>query len=58
MPKNAGFQKDLLRADIDRFDHEGRRLVFHSLRHTYATNLSKSGVSPRLAMELMRHSDI
>jgi len=30
----------------------------HSLRHTFATLLSKAGVVPRMAQELMRHSDI
>lgn len=39
-------------------DSEGRRADVHALRHTYGTLLSKAGVSPREAMELMRHSDI
>jgi len=30
----------------------------HSLRHTFGTLLARSGVHPRTAMELMRHSDI
>ncbi|MBI3834113.1 MAG: tyrosine-type recombinase/integrase [Planctomycetes bacterium] len=31
---------------------------FHSLRHTFGTALAKAGVAPKLAMDLMRHSDI
>jgi hypothetical protein len=30
---------------------------FHSLRHTFCTNLHRAGVSQREAMELMRHGD-
>jgi integrase len=43
---------------IDKTDADGRTLDVHSLRHTFATLLSKSGVIPRTAQELMRHSDI
>jgi integrase len=31
---------------------------FHALRHTFITLLARSGVSPRLAQSLARHSDI
>ena len=31
---------------------------FHSNRHTFISNLSKAGVSPKMAQELARHSDI
>ena len=31
---------------------------FHSLRHTFGTQLAKSGVMPQEAQKLMRHSDI
>ncbi len=31
---------------------------FHALRHTYITMLSKSGVAPRMAQSLARHSSI
>jgi hypothetical protein len=31
---------------------------FHSNRHTFITNLERSGVSPRRAQSLTRHSDI
>ena len=35
----------------------GRKLDFHCLRYTFATKLARSGISQRLAQELMRHSD-
>ncbi len=34
------------------------RVDFHSLRHTFGTALAKAGVAPKVAMDLMRHSDI
>ncbi len=37
---------------------EGRRADFHSLRHTRATNLARRNIAPRVAMEILRHSDI
>lgn len=39
-------------------DADGRVADFHALRHTYGTLLSKAGVAPRVAMELMRHTDL
>jgi integrase len=39
-------------------DAEGRYADFHSLRKTFITNLSRAGVSPKLAQTLARHSDI
>jgi len=36
----------------------GLRADFHSLRHTLATNLARAGTAPRVAMEIMRHSDM
>src|SRR5262249_23628336 len=39
-------------------DGEGRVADFHALRHSYITLLERSGVSPKLAQELARHSDI
>ncbi|NQT38795.1 MAG: tyrosine-type recombinase/integrase [Planctomycetes bacterium] len=39
-------------------DSQGRYADFHSNRHTFITNLSLAGVSPREAQELARHSDI
>ena len=43
---------------IVKTDAQGRAIDVHSLRHTFATMLSKAGVSPRMAQELLRHSDI
>ncbi len=40
------------------FETEAGRADFHALRHTFGTMLSKAGVAPRVAMELMRHTDL
>ncbi|PTX92748.1 hypothetical protein DB354_13410 [Opitutus sp. ER46] len=48
---------DLKKAGITRIDPLGRKLDFHALRYTFATKLASSGVSQRLAQELLRHSD-
>ena len=37
---------------------ERGNIVFHSLRHTFGSMLASSGVHPKTAMELLRHSDI
>jgi len=47
-----------LAAGIAKTHADGRTVDVHSLRHTFATLLSKAGVLPRMAQELMRHSDI
>ena len=39
-------------------DEEGRVADFHSLRKTFITNLSRAGVTPKMAQSLARHSDI
>ncbi len=39
-------------------DSQNRFADFHSNRHTFITNLSLVGVSPRDAQELARHSDV
>jgi len=49
---------DLAAAGIVYRDAEGRVADFHALRHSYITLLERSGVSPKLAQELARHSDI
>lgn len=48
---------DMRKAGITRTDAMGRKLDFHALRYTFATKLAASGVSQRLAQELLRHSD-
>ena len=54
---------DLLKADladagIPYVDESGRYADFHSLRHTTGSLLAASGVHPKVAQSLMRHSDI
>lgn len=39
-------------------DSAGRKVDFHSLRHTFLTNLANSGVHPKTAQMLARHSTI
>jgi integrase len=57
-PSMYGLKKDLEVAGIPYKDALGRQADFHSLLHTFGTNLSKAGVLPRVAMDLMRHSDL
>jgi integrase len=52
------FNADCRRAGIPKRDSEGRTVDVHSLRTTFGTYLAMSGVAPRVAMELMRHSQI
>ena len=52
------FNLDLAAAGIAKRDSQGQTLDVHSLRHTFATLLARSGVSPSVAQKLMRHSDI
>lgn len=52
------FNLDLAAAGIPKRDAQGRTLDVHCLRHTFATLLARSGVSPGIAQKLMRHSDI
>ncbi len=49
---------DLELAEIPYVDDQGRYADFHALRSTFITNLSRSGVSPKMAQTLARHSDI
>jgi hypothetical protein len=58
VPKAVTLLKDLAACGIKGVDEHGRHLDFHALRHTFCTMLSRAGVSPRVAMELMRHSDM
>ena len=62
-----GFQVNkaakMLRVDLDVAgityrDETGRVADFHSLRHTFISNLTRSGVSPKIAQSLARHSTI
>jgi integrase len=57
VPSAKLFNTHLIAAQIPKKDGQGRVMDFHSLRHTFCTNLHIAGVSQREAMELMRHSD-
>jgi integrase len=39
-------------------DEQGLYADFHANRHTFISNLAKSGVSPKVAQTMARHSDI
>jgi len=54
----ARFHADCRRAGIAHRDDRGLVVDIHSLRTTFGTWLSRSGVPPRVAQQLMRHSDI
>jgi hypothetical protein len=49
---------DLKDAEIPYQDDQERYLDFHGFRHTTGTWLAQSGVHPRVAQDIMRHSDI
>ena len=56
MPGRKRFKSHLASAKIPAKDGTGRVVDFHALRYTYITALQRGGVSPRIAMELARHS--
>ena len=58
MPEMDRFRGDLRAAGIPYVDGKGKVADFHSLRKTLGTELGKAGVPIRVAMELMRHSDV
>jgi len=49
---------DLEAAGIPYVDENGLFADFHALRHTFITNMVKSGVNPKTAQSLARHSTI
>ena len=57
VPRSEVLNSQLTAAKIVKVDTQGRVVDFHSLRHTFCTNLQRANVSQREAMELMRHSD-
>ena len=57
VPRSKIFNGHLKAAKITKVDTQGRVVDFHSLRHTFCTNLHRAGVPQREAMELMRHND-
>ena len=58
LPTIPTHRKFLAAAKIAWQDDAGRRADIHALRHSFGTLLSKSGVAPREAMSLMRHTDL
>jgi hypothetical protein len=52
------FRRDLKAAKIEPEDNGKGKLDFHSLRHTFGSILAASGVHPKTAQDLLRHSDI
>jgi integrase/recombinase XerD len=60
--KQATDDSDRRRREASSFlayqDEAGRVVDFHSLRMTFITNLTRSGVAPKTAQLLARHSDI
>lgn len=58
LPRIPTMKKDLAKAGIPFMDDSGRRVDLHALRGTFCTNLSATGVYPRVAQALMRHQDI
>jgi integrase len=57
VPDMKTMKKDLSRAGIALADAKGRRADYHALRHTYCTNLDRTGCSYTTKRALMRHSD-
>jgi integrase len=55
---SAMFQADLKGAGIALRDDAGLVVDFHSLRHTFITNLANAGIHPKTAQTLARHSTI
>jgi integrase len=48
-------QTDATEAGVPLTDDEGRELVFHSLRHTLRTELTRARVSEAVIDHIMRH---
>ncbi len=58
VPTAETLRDDLKACRIAVCDDLGRIVDFHALRHTFGTMLALAGIPPRVAMELMRHSDM
>ena len=58
LPRIACFRADLAKAEIQSVGPSGERVDFHALRMTFQMRLTLNGVSPRVTMEAMRHSDM
>jgi len=51
-------EEKVIKEAIPYIDDSGRYADFHSLRHTTGSLLATSGVHPKVAQSIMRHSDI
>ena len=52
------FNRELRFAAVPKRDERGRVVCIHSLRHSFATLLSRGGVAPRVAQAAMRHASV
>src|SRR5688572_23454049 len=57
VPTAKTLRRDLEGCGIAHTSETGAFVDFHALRHTWCTTLQQSGVGPRSAQQLMRHSD-
>ena len=58
VPHIDTFKEDLKKAGIEYQNARKERADFHSLRHTFCTRLARTGITPQVAKELMRHADM
>lgn len=58
IPRASRLKVDAKRNGIAYQDESGCYADFHALRYTWATFLQRNGVAQRVAMKLMRHSDM
>src|SRR5581483_10235183 len=56
VPDIKTLKKDWKRAKVKFVDERGRRLDYHALRHTFGTNLDRTGCSRATRKKLMRHA--
>ena len=56
--KNPDEHRQRVESDFLKVQTAEGKIVFHSLRHTFSSLLAQSGVHPKIAQELMRHSSI
>lgn len=57
VPSAKTLRRDLSAAGITATNGIGAQVDFHALRHTWCTTLQRYGVAPRVAQQVMRHSD-
>jgi hypothetical protein len=58
IPRARRLQKDLNLVGIPYINSQKQRANFHSFRYTFATFLQRNNIDPRIAIKLMRDSDI